>query len=582
MSVQKIKNNVIFGNDITVVGNTIVSGTVDGRDVATDGTNQDNHIADVANPHAVTKAQVGLSEVANTKNNTAASVAPAVTDDTAGGYSVGSYWVDTTGDLAYVCVDATNGAAIWKDVTAGAESGDVVGPGSSTDNAIARYDLATGKLLQDSGVTISDTGVISGALDVVSTGQLQSGAGTAGAPTYSFSTDVDTGLYLAGGSLVAGVGGTGVLEVTGTNRVQIASGVSNYETLVDADDVLTNKKYVDDKQWDTSDVVSGTFADARISQSSVTQHEAAITIGNLIGAPTGDVIGTSDIQTLTNKSLVDLSTFIVDQTDATKKLQFDAASITTATTRTLTAPDASDTIAVLDTQQSFSNKEFDDATVLFVDTGDDSKKMKFDVSGVTTATTRTLTVPNVSDTIVTLAATQTLTNKFASSATNTIGANEIRTTGASVVVDTAAPPTNGTFMLASSATAASWGNKSAITDGQEVTATTLTSTTSTSYIDLPGMSITTSNTQSMKYIVTVSLECKISSANKIASLILNVNGSDVTDSERSFKIPKSNAEFLMSTQAITGLLGNGIVIKVRIKTSGSTLKVYNRSLLVYG
>jgi hypothetical protein len=37
-------------------------------------------------------------------------------------------------------------------------SGDVVGPGSSTDNAIARYDGTTGKLLQDSLVKVDDTG----------------------------------------------------------------------------------------------------------------------------------------------------------------------------------------------------------------------------------------------------------------------------------------------------------------------------------------------------------------------------------------------------------------------------------------
>lgn len=38
----------------------------------------------------------------------------------------------------------------------------VVGPGSATDNAIARFDAATGKLLQDSGVTIDDTGALAG------------------------------------------------------------------------------------------------------------------------------------------------------------------------------------------------------------------------------------------------------------------------------------------------------------------------------------------------------------------------------------------------------------------------------------
>ncbi len=39
-------------------------------------------------------------------------------------------------------------------------TGDVVGPGSSTDNAIARFDGTTGKLLQNSPVTIDDTGLI--------------------------------------------------------------------------------------------------------------------------------------------------------------------------------------------------------------------------------------------------------------------------------------------------------------------------------------------------------------------------------------------------------------------------------------
>lgn len=37
-------------------------------------------------------------------------------------------------------------------------SGDVVGPSSATDHAIARYDLTTGKLIQDSSATIDDSG----------------------------------------------------------------------------------------------------------------------------------------------------------------------------------------------------------------------------------------------------------------------------------------------------------------------------------------------------------------------------------------------------------------------------------------
>ena len=44
--------------------------------------------------------------------------------------------------------------------------GDVVGPASATDNAIARYDLTTGKLIQNSVVTVSDTGAIAGVLSI--------------------------------------------------------------------------------------------------------------------------------------------------------------------------------------------------------------------------------------------------------------------------------------------------------------------------------------------------------------------------------------------------------------------------------
>lgn len=51
-----------------------------------------------------------------------------------------------------VTVDSTGGG--------GGGSGDVEGPASSTDNAIARFHLTTGKVIQNSSVTISDAGSI--------------------------------------------------------------------------------------------------------------------------------------------------------------------------------------------------------------------------------------------------------------------------------------------------------------------------------------------------------------------------------------------------------------------------------------
>lgn len=51
------------------------------------------------------------------KTNYGAAVAPAVTDDSAAGYAVGSQWFDTTADDHYICLDATEGAAVWKKTT---------------------------------------------------------------------------------------------------------------------------------------------------------------------------------------------------------------------------------------------------------------------------------------------------------------------------------------------------------------------------------------------------------------------------------------------------------------------------------
>jgi hypothetical protein len=50
-------------------------------------------------------------------NKLDATVAPASGDDSGDGYSEGSIWVDVTANKAYVCVDASLGAAIWTEIT---------------------------------------------------------------------------------------------------------------------------------------------------------------------------------------------------------------------------------------------------------------------------------------------------------------------------------------------------------------------------------------------------------------------------------------------------------------------------------
>lgn len=54
-------------------------------------------------------------------------------------------------------------------------SGNVVGPGSSTDNAVVRFDGTTGKLLQNSTVIVDDSGNVSGAANIAATSATISG-----------------------------------------------------------------------------------------------------------------------------------------------------------------------------------------------------------------------------------------------------------------------------------------------------------------------------------------------------------------------------------------------------------------------
>lgn len=60
-------------------------------------------------------------------------------------------------------------------VVAAAVDLDVVGPSSSTNNAVVRFDGTTGKLIKNSGVLVSDTNNVSGVVDLDTTGDITAG-----------------------------------------------------------------------------------------------------------------------------------------------------------------------------------------------------------------------------------------------------------------------------------------------------------------------------------------------------------------------------------------------------------------------
>jgi len=102
-------NDILFSTlgliDISTLAKT------DGGIIVGDGTNF------VLETGATARTSLGLGNVENLKVKLDATQAPTVNNDVDEGYAVGSRWVDVTNDKEYVCLDNTDGAAVWTETT---------------------------------------------------------------------------------------------------------------------------------------------------------------------------------------------------------------------------------------------------------------------------------------------------------------------------------------------------------------------------------------------------------------------------------------------------------------------------------
>ena len=112
-------------------------------------------------------SQAGYTPIITYHSTTAAAV-PA-----AGNLAAGELAVNIN-DMKLYCENSSGVVTLL--ASAAGASGDVVGPASATDNAVVRFDGTTGKLVQNSVVTIADsTGNISGVGSLSATGATLSG-----------------------------------------------------------------------------------------------------------------------------------------------------------------------------------------------------------------------------------------------------------------------------------------------------------------------------------------------------------------------------------------------------------------------
>lgn len=179
-------------------------------------------------------------------------------------------------------------------------------------------------------------------------------------------------LFTAPAAITAGLGLTKTGNTLDVNTTGVTTGISSDNVIVrstgTANQVMRSTGTAGaEAAWGTvalgdTNAVSGTLVVANGGTGATTFTSGNLLQGNGTSAisatsiATSTILTTTNTQTVSNKSFIDNSTLIVDDGDNTKAFRFEASGITTATTRVLTVPDADLTIVGTTTTQTLSNK----------------------------------------------------------------------------------------------------------------------------------------------------------------------------------------------------------------------------------
>ena len=571
----------------------------------------------------------GTGTGSNPLTNPTATVNPTVNDDNTLGYSEQSHWVNTATDTVFVCVDATTGAAVWVDVSAGGGGAPHALGGAQhiADTLVAFNTKISDANLDDAGDSRPPDAHTHPATDVTDFDTEVSNNASVTANTSKVSADglvtTHSDVSAAGSGIIISTSERSKLgdiealaDVTDATNVEAADAVMDSD-ISEAEGILrktgagayegikTNlgattdpgagddntagyaigSKWINvtlDKVWEAVDVstaaavwkelsavagaapVDSVHGRTGIVVSAAGDYDAAqvdfgpATLGNWNGSAdpgqTDDALDQLAARVILNDAKVSADGLVTTHSDVSSA---GSGSIITSGERTKlsnieTLADVTDSVNVA-SAGAVMDSDISEAEGILRKTGAGAYVGMKTNLGATTD-------PGISDdntagyVIGSLWINVTLDKVWQAVDVNTGAAvwKELSVSGASAEIDAQ--------------------------DGQ---ATGGSTTTSGTLVDIPGATVTTSNTASTKYVVNFSAAVQNSLNNQTINIQLMVNGVADTDSFREIEVDGSTP-LELSTNLITTALGTGLVIKAQWSTTGGTATVNDGTISVYG